>query len=161
MNNFYDPPYREIDAVKFGRLIKDKREEKGLTQAELADALGISDSLISQWENASRSVTFLKFIPVMNMLNINVGQLIEPVEEPYEDLYLREDITPYDTDIAQSKVNSYDMQDYNDDNVYNSNVKINYKEAVMHRINRMTDSELEFLMHTADLLLKQRNAKKM
>ena len=39
-----------MDCVKTGRLIAKLRKEKGLTQKNVADALGISNKTISKWE---------------------------------------------------------------------------------------------------------------
>ena len=40
-----------IDQNKIGKFIAEKRKEKGLTQTELANVLGITDRAISKWEN--------------------------------------------------------------------------------------------------------------
>ena len=37
--------------MKFGKTLKELREEKGLSQMELARATGISQSAIAKWEN--------------------------------------------------------------------------------------------------------------
>lgn len=39
-----------MDCAKIGRLIAGLRREKGLTQQNLADALGVSNKTISKWE---------------------------------------------------------------------------------------------------------------
>ena len=39
-----------MDAEKIGKVIKDCRKEKGMTQKELAEKLMISDKTISKWE---------------------------------------------------------------------------------------------------------------
>ena len=39
-----------MDQIKTGGFIAAKRKEKGLTQRELADRLGISDKTVSKWE---------------------------------------------------------------------------------------------------------------
>ena len=39
-----------MDCIKTGRLLAKLRKEKGLTQREVADALGISNKTISKWE---------------------------------------------------------------------------------------------------------------
>jgi len=39
-----------MDCAKIGRLIAALRKEKGLTQQELADGLGISNKTVSKWE---------------------------------------------------------------------------------------------------------------
>lgn len=40
-----------MDQIKTGKLIQTLRKEQGLTQKELAQAVGVSDKAISKWEN--------------------------------------------------------------------------------------------------------------
>ena len=40
-----------MDAEKTGKLIKELRTEKGLTQQELASRLKVSSTAVSKWEN--------------------------------------------------------------------------------------------------------------
>ena len=42
-----------MDVSKIGRFICGLRKEKKLTQAELAEKLGISDRAVSKWENGN------------------------------------------------------------------------------------------------------------
>ncbi len=39
-----------MDCIKTGRLIKNLRQEKRLTQKQLADSIGVSDKTVSKWE---------------------------------------------------------------------------------------------------------------
>ena len=39
-----------MDLLKTGNFIKELRKEKGLTQKELAEIIGLSDKTISKWE---------------------------------------------------------------------------------------------------------------
>ncbi len=39
-----------MDQVKIGRYISEKRKALGLTQAELAEKLGMSNKSVSKWE---------------------------------------------------------------------------------------------------------------
>lgn len=40
-----------MNQQKIGRFISECRKQKGLTQAQLAEALGVSDKSVSRWEN--------------------------------------------------------------------------------------------------------------
>ena len=40
-----------MDQIKIGKFIQLLRKDKNLTQAELANKLGVSDRAISKWEN--------------------------------------------------------------------------------------------------------------
>lgn len=39
-----------MDLIKIGKYIASKRKEKGLTQKELAEKIGMSDKSVSKWE---------------------------------------------------------------------------------------------------------------
>ena len=40
-----------MDQENIGKFILELRREKGLTQMELADRLGVTDKAVSKWEN--------------------------------------------------------------------------------------------------------------
>ena len=40
-----------MDQQKIGAFISECRKEKGLTQAQLAEKLGVTDKSVSRWEN--------------------------------------------------------------------------------------------------------------
>lgn len=50
LNIFSAGTEEKMDCIKTGRLIAKLRKEKGLTQKNMADALGISNKTISKWE---------------------------------------------------------------------------------------------------------------
>ena len=39
-----------MDQIKIGKFIAARRKEQGMTQASLAEKLGISDRAVSKWE---------------------------------------------------------------------------------------------------------------
>ena len=42
-----------MDQIKIGKFILNCRKEKGLTQEQLAEKLGVTSKSISRWENGS------------------------------------------------------------------------------------------------------------
>jgi transcriptional regulator with XRE-family HTH domain len=62
--------------VRFGRRLRKLRKEKGWTQVQMADALGIDRSYISDMENGKKNVC----LPTMEVLalgfEISISQLV-------------------------------------------------------------------------------------
>ena len=54
----------------FGEFLKQRRQEKSLTQKELANELGVSDVAISRWESELRipNIEKISFLPRVNYL---------------------------------------------------------------------------------------------
>ena len=44
-----------MDTIKIGNYIREKREQKGYTQEQLAEIVGVSNKTISSWENGKAS----------------------------------------------------------------------------------------------------------
>lgn len=65
-----------MNNVKSGLFIKEKRNEKNLTQKELAELLHCTDKAISRWETGKGfpEVSFL--IPLSEALNVSVNEII-------------------------------------------------------------------------------------
>ena len=43
----------DMDQKKIGKFISEKRKELKLTQAQLAEKLGVTDKTVSRWENGN------------------------------------------------------------------------------------------------------------
>jgi len=61
--------------IKFNELIKQKRKEKKLTQQEVADAVGITRSYLSDIENGRYNPSFKKAIELAIFLEIDLNLL--------------------------------------------------------------------------------------
>jgi len=59
-----------------GAVIKNLREKKNLTQAELAEKLNVSDKAISKWENAKGYPDISLLEPLANSLGVSVAELL-------------------------------------------------------------------------------------
>ena len=65
-----------MDQEKIGKFILEMRKQKGLTQKELAEMVGISDKTISKWEcgNSMPDISYLESL--CNSLGISVNELL-------------------------------------------------------------------------------------
>ena len=65
-----------MDQVLVGKFIAAERKQKGLTQRQLADELGISDKTISKWETGNGFPEISLLLPLCEHLNIAVNELL-------------------------------------------------------------------------------------
>ena len=68
--------------MNLGDVIKTKRKELGLTQAQLAEALGISTQAVSKWERGAGYPDVSQIVPLARTLNISTDNLLD-----YKDRY--------------------------------------------------------------------------
>lgn len=65
-----------MDQGKIGSFIKDIRKEKGLTQEQLAEKLGVSQKSVSRWENGKTMPDYSLLPSICEALEINVAELL-------------------------------------------------------------------------------------
>lgn len=65
-----------MNQEKIGKFIASKRKEQKLTQAELAEKLGVTDKSVSNWENGRNMPDLSLFKPLCELLNISINDLI-------------------------------------------------------------------------------------
>ena len=65
-----------MDQIKTGKFIASCRKEVGLTQAVLAEKLGISDRAVSKWENGKSMPDSGMMLELCELLKINVNELL-------------------------------------------------------------------------------------
>ncbi len=65
-----------MDQIKIGRFIAACRKDAGLTQAALAEKLGISDRAVSKWENGRSMPDSGIMLELCELLKINVNELL-------------------------------------------------------------------------------------
>ena len=65
-----------MDQIKIGKFILNCRKEKGLTQEQLAEKLGVTSKSISRWENGNTMPDYSLLKDLCNELNINVNELL-------------------------------------------------------------------------------------
>ena len=65
-----------MDTYITGLTIKSLREKKGITQAELADMLGVSSKAVSKWETAKGLPDITLIEPLAKALSVSVMELM-------------------------------------------------------------------------------------
>lgn len=65
-----------MDTEKIGALIEKKRKEKKLTQEELAQKLYVSNKTISKWETGKGVPSIDLLLPLSEVLDINIKELL-------------------------------------------------------------------------------------
>jgi transcriptional regulator with XRE-family HTH domain len=66
----------DMDQIKIGKFIASCRKEVGMTQAVLAEKLGISDRAVSKWETGKSMPDSGIMLELCELLNINVNELL-------------------------------------------------------------------------------------
>ncbi len=66
-----------MDQKKTGRFLKELRSEKGLTQEQLSEMLGVSNRSISRWENGVNMPDFDLVIELANYYQISIEELLD------------------------------------------------------------------------------------
>ena len=65
-----------MDQMKIGKFIASCRKEQGVTQAVLAEKLGISDRAISKWETGKSMPDSGIMLDLCELLKITVNELL-------------------------------------------------------------------------------------
>lgn len=66
---------------KLGQLLKDARNEKGMTQPELAKKLGVSKQAIFYWESGRRGMNVEHLFDYCNAIGTDVIELTKPLRK--------------------------------------------------------------------------------
>ncbi|MGL4344791.1 MAG: helix-turn-helix domain-containing protein [Cellulosilyticaceae bacterium] len=65
-----------MDSMKIGRLILQRRKEKGMTQLQLAEQLGVSDKAVSKWERGLGCPDIAYIKSLAEILEVNVTEVL-------------------------------------------------------------------------------------
>lgn len=60
--------------------LKEQRNRHGLTQAQLADRLGVTQSAVAQWEAGSVTPTVARLRAIAHTLEVPTAELVELVQ---------------------------------------------------------------------------------
>ncbi len=75
-----------MNQEKIGRFLSELRKEQGMTQQQLADAIGVSNKTVSKWECGKGMPEISSITPLCQALQINVNELLSGERLP-EDGY--------------------------------------------------------------------------
>lgn len=65
-----------MDTIVIGATIKRLREKKGITQAELAETIGVTDKAVSKWETAKGLPDITLMEPLAKALGVSLSELM-------------------------------------------------------------------------------------
>lgn len=68
---------KNMDQQKVGQFLKTLRSEKSITQAEVAEVLGVSNRSISRWENGTTMPDFDLLIELAKYYEVEVGEILD------------------------------------------------------------------------------------
>ena len=66
-----------MDNIKIGKLIAKRRKQKGLTQSQLAEYLGVSNKTVSKWETGGGLPDISLLIDLADALSITIDDLLK------------------------------------------------------------------------------------
>lgn len=79
-----------MDSKKFGEFIAATRKERGWTQAELAEKLGVTDKAVSRWERGLGFPDINTIKPLADALEISVLEIMQSEKEPREEISMNQ-----------------------------------------------------------------------
>lgn len=71
-NSVHTPEY-----ATFRRLLVEKREQAGITQATIADSLGVPQSFVSKYESGERRLDVIEFIQICQAIGVSPQWVIK------------------------------------------------------------------------------------
>ena len=66
-----------MNQIKIGSFLKELRQEKGMTQEQLAEYLNVSNRSVSRWETGSNLPDLSMLITLAEYYDIAVGEIID------------------------------------------------------------------------------------
>lgn len=68
--------------MSIGENLKRLRTDKGMSQLELAKAVGVTQPMIAQLERGTKALTMELGKDISNALNVAINELLEDTKEP-------------------------------------------------------------------------------
>ena len=66
-----------MDQIKVGAFLKDLRNEKGITQEQLAEKLGVSGRTISRWETGKNMPDISLLVEIAEFFDVSIPEIIK------------------------------------------------------------------------------------
>ncbi len=70
-----------MDQIKVGQFLKQLRKEKGITQEEFAENIGVSGRTVSRWETGSNMPDISLLVDIADFYDVDVREIIEGVKK--------------------------------------------------------------------------------
>ena len=80
-----------MNQIAIGNFLGKKRKELNLTQAQLAEKLGVSNKTVSKWENGKCMPDYGIIQPLCAELGISVSELMDGEEQPQDSIRAYDD----------------------------------------------------------------------
>ncbi len=80
-----------MNQIAIGNFIEKKRKEQNLTQAQLAEKLGVSNKTVSKWENGKCMPDYGVIQPLCAELKVTVSELMDGEEQPEDSIRAYDD----------------------------------------------------------------------
>ncbi|EAP9194290.1 helix-turn-helix transcriptional regulator [Salmonella enterica] len=74
MSSIYSEQYQQVI-----RLLRSARQDRGLTQAQLAKALGRPQSFVAKVENGERRLDIIEFAHIAHLLSLDPADVLKMV----------------------------------------------------------------------------------
>ena len=76
MSTIYDSRYRACIA-----LLKSRRTALNLTQAVIAEKLGVPQAYVSKYETGQRRIDIVELLDICNVLNLSISSLLTEINK--------------------------------------------------------------------------------
>lgn len=80
-----------MNQIAIGNFIEKKRKEQNLTQAQLAEKLGVSNKAVSKWENGKCMPDYGVIQPLCTELGVTVSELMDGEEQAQDSIRAYDD----------------------------------------------------------------------
>lgn len=66
-----------MDQIKFGKFLKELRNEKGMTQEQIAEQLNVSGRTVSRWETGSNMPDIGMLVELAEFFDVSITEIID------------------------------------------------------------------------------------